>query len=321
MYKHRLFFFLLLSCLSAFALSAEDKSVDYPAAPDAAVRYVAGELVQMNGGVLWEALPESYRSDIVGFVRSASKQVDAENYERSNKLLGRIASVMDNKREFILNTNIGGSLAEEEKAAIKVALPLLSELLHNVSGGATATYEGLLKFDGKRFFDDTVGSFLRFIDAASKLAGEELSMSSLQDIKVKVLTQEKESALLEIALPGKAPEVENFVLVEERWLPESLVEKWADGMAEARASLDRVTAEEVEANKVQTAMILGILEGVLSQIESAESQESFDLSLKSAAMPLIGLFMMSGQSGIGTPAAPAVPTAPELPSPKADPAK
>ena len=48
-----------------------------------------------------------------------------------------------------------------------------------------------------------------------------------------------------------------------------------------------------------------MVEGVLTQIEAAETQEQFDQALQGAMMPLMGIMMM-GQ-GMGAPAAPVTP--------------
>jgi len=68
------------------------------------------------------------------------------------------------------------------------------------------------------------------------------------------------------------------------------------------------------AQKPQIMGVLTMIDGVLTQIAAAETQEQFDQSLKGAMMPIMGLIMM-GQ-GMGAPAAP-VPAAPgSIPSVK-----
>ena len=64
--------------------------------------------------------------------------------------------------------------------------------------------------------------------------------------------------------------------------------------------------------------VLTMIDGVLTQIAAAETQEQFDQSLQGAMMPIMGLMMM-GQSmggGMSAPAAP-MPAAPSsMPSVK-----
>lgn len=313
--KHCFFSFVVGFSLVA-GLPAKESN--FPEAPDAAVRHVAGQLAEMNGGVLWDALPESYQGDLTKLARLASEKIDAGNYGRVFKLAGRIAELMDNKAGFIRNSKIGGSLPEENLADLDVALPLLSTLLSDLADSPIATHAGLQSFDGKQFFSGTVSHLLRFIESASALgAGEAFSVGDLSQLKVKVLSQDGSTASLETVLPGNEPEREDYELVEGRWLPRSLTGQWAEGMANVKRSLDSVTAEQAEANKAQAGMILGVLEGVLTGIESAETQEAFDQALQSATLPLMGILMMSGQSGFGMPAAPVPPTVPEPLSPKA----
>lgn len=273
-------------------VTASETASEYPQAPDAAVRYVAKELSKMNGSILWDALPMSYQSDIRDLASQASEKIDADNYEGVFKLIGRIGRVMDQKTEFILNTDMGGGLPEEELAKLETAFPLVSGLLIEISSGPLGKHTGLREFDGQAF-GQLVSSFLSFVDAASAFDSEQaFSVENLSELKVKVIRQDAHTASLETTLLGSAPLAEDYVLVEGRWLPQSFIGQWSEALANANANLQLVTAEQVETNKAQVAMVLGLLEGVVAQIESADSQESFDRALQSATIPLMGMFMM-----------------------------
>lgn len=273
-------------------VTASETASEYPQAPDAAVRYVAKELSKMNGSILWDALPMSYQSDIRDLASQASEKIDADNYEGVFKLIGRIGRVMDQKTEFILNTDMGGGLPEEELAKLETAFPLVSGLLIEISSGPLSKHTGLREFDGQAF-GQLVSSFLSFVDAASAFDFEQaFSVENLSELKVKVIRQDAHTASLETTLLGSAPLAEDYVLVEGRWLPQSFIGQWSEALANANANLQLVTAEQVETNKAQVAMVLGLLEGVVAQIESADSQESFDRALQSATIPLMGMFMM-----------------------------
>ena len=288
-------------------------STSYPDEPDAAVRFVANQLAAMNGEVLWDALPESYQADITNLAKRSSEKIDAENYGRTFVLLARIAGLIENKSDFICHTKLGGGLPEESLPEIKRALPLLSTLLRDFSTGAISTHAGLQDFDGRVFFEEFTTGLLRFIEASANLdAASTFSISDLASLEVKVVEQDVNTASLETVLPGSAPEREDYVRVEDRWLPLPFAEMWGAEISKANSSLQAVTAEQVNANKVQAGMILGILEGVMSQIEGADSQESFDRALQGAVIPIMGMLMMGGDSGLGSgnPAAQDAVTAP-----------
>ena len=54
--------------------------------------------------------------------------------------------------------------------------------------------------------------------------------------------------------------------------------------------------------------VITMFEGILTQIEAAETQEQFDQALQGAMMPIMGLMMMQG--GMGGGSEPAMPVAP-----------
>lgn len=91
-------------------------------------------------------------------------------------------------------------------------------------------------------------------------------------------------------------------------MPADIASEWATEIAESTAGLEAMSSEDVAAQKPQIMGVLTMIDGVLTQIAAAETQEQFDQSLKGAMMPLMGLMMM-GQGMGGAPAAP-LPAAP-----------
>ena len=280
----------------------------YPQAPDAAVRYIANELSDANGLVLWDALPASYQAEISDLAHRASEKIDAQNYERAFSLIEQIARILESKGEFILNTKLGGGLPEEELPNFQAALPLMGSLLDDLSSSKLATHAGLREFNGDAF-GQLVLSLLRFIDVATAFDPKQaFYLSGLSDLEVKVVSQEAKSTTLQITLPGGEPMIENYTLVEGRWLPQPFIKQWQEGMANANKSLQLLSTEQMQTNQAQAAMILGLLEGVVAKIDFSETQESFDRALQSAVMPMMGILMMSGQSVIN-PSSSAAPAA------------
>ena len=80
-------------------------------------------------------------------------------------------------------------------------------------------------------------------------------------------------------------------------MPSDMASEWTETIAETRASIEAQTDEDLEGQKMQAMGVLTMVDGALTQIESAETQEQFDQSLKGAAMPLMGIMMMFNQEG------------------------
>ena len=303
---------------SALVFTACGKKTEdaIPAAPDAAIQTVITEFAQGNGGILWEAMPASYQSDVTTLVKLAGTKVDPEVYDKSFATIGRLAEVVDQQKAFILNTSFLEGRSAEEMAELEAALPSIVGVINTLTQSELASSTGLLNFDGQAFFDTTVSTLAGYIEELSVLAGEEYVLSDYANSVVSVVEADDLQATLLMAIPGEEPVEQEFTKVEGRWVPADMASEWAAELAEATAELEATSPEDMAAQKPQIMGVLTMIDGVLTQIAAAETQEQFDQSLQGAMMPLMGIMMMGQGMGMGAPAAP-MPAAPSsMPSVK-----
>lgn len=286
--------------LSAIILTACDKqSTDAPVlpdAPDAAIQAVITEFAKGNGGILWEAMPLSYQRDVTGLAKLAGTKVDPEVYDKCFALLARLADVADQQKAFILNSTFLDTVTAEERAQMEAALPAVIGLLKTVATCDLASSIGLQNFDGQSFFGTTVSKLTEYFESLAQLAGEESPLSDYSKTEVSLVSVDALQATLSVVLPGQAPAEHDFTKVGQRWVPVEVANQWAAEIAESTANLEAISTEQTAAQKPQIMSVLTMVDGVLTQIAAAETQEQFDQSLKGAMMPLMGMMMMMGQS-------------------------
>lgn len=298
---------LLAACGQQAGDAAADSGVVIPDEPAAAIETIAKELAAGNGGVLWQAMPTTYQTDVNAIAQLAGSKIDAEVYDQSFGLLGRLAEVADKQKEFILKTELGGAQSEEQIAKIEAAWPSIIGLVRTITSSPIASSAGLQSFDGQAFFNDTISDLLGHSEALSTLSDDAMPLSSFKDVVVKTLESSENAATLEMTAPDGTVETESFTKVDGRWVPVDMAADWQETMANARGQLEAITAEQVAQNKPQIMQVVGMLNGVLTQIEAAETQEQFDQALQGAMMPLMGLMMMQQNMGGGQQSAPAMP--------------
>ncbi len=301
---------------SALLFSACSKPAQdaIPAAPDAAIQTVITEFAQGNGGILWQAMPATYQSDVTTLVKLAGTKVDAEVYDKSFATIGRLAEVVNQQKAFILGSSFLEGRSAEEMAELETALPSVVGVINTLTQSELASSTGLLNFDGQAFFDTTVSKIAGYAEALAVMAGEEYVLSDYVNTVVSVVESDDLTATLLTTLPGQEPVEQAFTKVEDRWVPTDIASEWAAQIAEGTAELEATSAEDIAAQKPQIMGVLTMVDGVLTQIAAAETQEQFDQSLQGAMMPLMGLMMM-GQ-GMGAPAAPMPANPSSMPSVK-----
>ena len=283
----------------------EATAVTIPDAPDAAIQTVITEFAKGNGGIIWQAMPTSYQTDVSDLLHLTGSKIDPELYDKSFATIARLAEVIDQQQALILNSSFMQGRSAEEMAQLEAALPSIVGLLGAITSSELASSTGLLNFNGQDFFDTTVSQFTRYAETLGQLAGEESMLSNYMNTVVTVVEADDLQATLLTTVPGKEPVEQAFSKVEQRWVPSEMASDWVAKIAEATAELEATSMQDIAANKPQMMGVLTMIDGVLAQIAAAETQEQFDQSLKGAMMPLMGLMMM-GQ-GMGGSAAPAAP--------------
>lgn len=301
----------MTACGGSETAETASAEVSIPDAPDAAIEMIAKELAEGNGGILWKAMPASYQDDLNSIVRIAGAKVDPELYNKSFALIGRLAEVADKQKTFILNTELGGKQPEEQIAKVEAAWPSIIGSVATITSSPLASVEGLQAFEGQAFFDNTVSKLIAYIEDLAILSGEP---NPLQLGTVEVLESAEDTAVLEMTSPNGSVETEAFTKVEGRWVPTEMATEWAASMVEAKVQLESISPEQIAQNKPQMMGVLAMAEGILTQIEAAETQEQFDQALQGAMMPLMGLMMMQQGMGGGqsAPAMPAMPVSPSI---------
>ena len=185
----------------------------------------------------------------------------------------------------------------EELSQLEAALPSVVGFIDTIASSEIASKEGVLDFDGQAFFDTTVSKCVGYLDAIGQLVGEETKLSDFAATDVSIVEADEQQATLLVAVPGDQPQEQVFTRVEGRWVPSDIASEWTETIAETRASIEAQTDEELEGQKMQAMGVLTMIDGTLTQIESAETQEQFDQSLKGAVMPFVGMMMMFDQQG------------------------
>lgn len=278
----------LAACLMAVVAVAagcgQDPSVQVPGTPDGTVETVSASLADGQPGVLWNALPASYQSDVNELIEAFADSVDAEVYNKSFALIAQLGNVLSAKKEFILNSEVLRMGAPVDLAEIGDEWDTLVAMVNAVTTSELRSVESLRQLDVGRFLSTTGATVMRHGLRLGELSGEEdfQYIARLKEIKTEVLSSEEDRAVVRVTLPdGETDEVE-LSRVDGKWLPTEVVEGWDEGVAEMRQMIAEMNSSEY---RMQFMMGLSMFETVLTALERAGGQDEFD----SAVMQVLAM--------------------------------
>jgi hypothetical protein len=238
-------------------------------------------------------MPTSYQTDINAIAQLAGSKVDPEIYDKSFGLFGRFAEVADKQKSFILNTKLGGELAAEQIAEIEAAWPSIIGSIQTIVTSSISSSAGLRAFDGQGFSEQTLPALFKYSNDLAAISKEENPFGSLEFDRLKTIENADTAAVIEITFTNGDVETEDFIKVENRWVPTEMATNWSTQIADTEKKLEAISSEEMAKNKPQIMGVITMLDGILTQLEKAETQEQFDQALRGAMMP-IGMLIMQG---------------------------
>ncbi len=262
----------LLGCDDAKAGKAE-----VPSTPDGTVRAVANGLQADQPRVVWDALPDTYQQDVTDLIHTAAEKMDAELYDKVFGVLRKTTTVLKEKKHFILESSLAkkdvehvGNIQESWDAAVGIADAIVQSDLARV--------ESLKTLDPGAFLATSGGTILRHMRQLSEVnpqaAGTEFT--KLQQVQVRLVKQEGQTATVELMVPGERAEQMAFVKVGGKWLPEPMVSAWKTTMQEAKQRIAAVEPAQMQQYKLQTMMALAMIETFVDRLALAKTQEEFD---------------------------------------------
>jgi hypothetical protein len=271
-----------------------------PETPDGTVLAVAKHLADHDPGILWEALPASYRTDITDLTRAFAGAMDAELYDRSMALLRRTVEVLQEKQPIILaSRTVTGTGVDV--AALERGMTGALAAGHALLTSPVATLEGLGAIDWKPFLGTTGAQLMALADATPAAGAEEAAeqpLAMLRSLEVATVSATADAAVLRLSSGDREPKEIKLTRVEGRWVPTEMAEQWPQRVAEAKAKLAELTPERFAELKPQALMGLAMAEGFVGQVAAIQTPEQFDAAVGPMIEAVMGNLAFLPQGGM-----------------------
>lgn len=276
------------------AVSLPSLAVDVPSTPDGTVRAVAEGLADRHPEVLWQALPPTYQKDITELTHAFAERMDPEVWEAVFALGSRTAGLLRDKKDIILSSSMVQTAGEEHQQ-IEGGWDEMVSMLDSFFTSGVSSLDTLKTIDLEQYIATTGRDLLDLAAEKSKADGDDTFdrefTQKLRQTKVEVISSEGDSATLRMTAPDEEPEEMQLTRVEGRWVPSDMAKDWDQNVAEAKQKLAALTAEEIQQGSMQAMMMIGMVDGVLAELETVETAEEFEQAIQGLLAPFLGGMM------------------------------
>lgn len=287
-----------LSMLTALMGSGTVADAAFPSTPDATVLHVSRQLAEGHPEVLWNALPPSYREDLTGLTHDFAGKMDPEVWNRTFAVTTKAVKLLKDKKALFFQTSFF-NMAGEKKDEIAGNWDTVTTTLDTLLSSDVSSLEKLQQIDWKHYLATTGAKLMKIAKEASAAtrdnAYEKDFLARVRGMTVKVKESSGDSATLVVSSPNEEPEDMKLMRVEGRWVPVEMAEEWEKKMTDARAKVEALTPEAMAQQKMQFMMFLGMAEGMIDQLNQAQSAEQLEQMLGG----IFGQFMKSGPASAG----------------------
>ena len=274
----------LFTGLAAFLASC-GSDVSVPDDAKGTAETIISKLAENKPQVLWSALPESYQKDANEVARSAIASLDAEVYDKVVGILKKANKILTEKKEFILKNEQLGLLAKDMDD-VSANWDAFTELVAILLDSQLGTYQKAKNIDLGGLLAETGSNLMGKLATISALADEDKwqteFVAKLKAVKIEEASTSGEESLLQVTDPDGKVEEQTWVKVEGKWIPKEVKDGWMANIAKAKERIATQSAEK-EQNKMGAMLVLGMVEGVLDQLDKASTQEDFEAAIEGLA--------------------------------------
>ena len=282
-------------CAGLVVLAAVAPAWAAPSAEEAVAEVCKG-LGQANARVVWDALPASYQEDVAFLVHTGATKIDPALWRKTFELGQKLVDILKTKKEWILANPMLQQAGPERLEPIKAGYDDAVGMLALLVNSELADLDKVKKLDIGKFAGGTGSKLIKRVMALQQAVGSDdgPELAKLADAKVTQIDLAGGVATLKLQMPdgdGVHEEVEQFVQVGDKWVPQKMAAGWQAGIADAKAKLLAMDPKPDPAKTQQQLAMLNMVGAQLDLLAQTETAEQFNGQLGA----IMGFAMMQIQ--------------------------
>ncbi len=276
---------LAAGLVATLAVNAEPAA---GADPLATVRHAFNAVESNQPDRLWDLLPASYQHDMQALMVAFATTADADTWNRVRNLLARFSRALDKQNELVFGAVAQRKpMTDAEAARLREWIAAVSKLSGYLAVNPITDRErwqqgrlrDLLAVEGRALI-----VLLQTLSESMPDADDNLWQKT-RDANVELLSIDGDEASVRVTIADDEDDI-TLKRVEGRWIPAEMAENWqqtAREMQQQIADMDPATPEGRQ-GRMQTQMVLGMIDGMLTHFEQAESEDELAQIVNSLLM-------------------------------------
>jgi hypothetical protein len=184
--------------------------------PEAAAKAILDGLKNSKPVVVWNAMDSAAQSNLNRIVRETAAAMDQEVWDRSVRNLKKFATLVETKKDFILDNPLWKTSKEIKLADVRANWDPAARLLKTIAESELTDREKLKTFDGGKFLEGTGAKIYAELRAASKLMKND-PLKKIDATNVVVENATPTTAKVTFQAPGEKPIHLKLSLNDEKW--------------------------------------------------------------------------------------------------------
>jgi len=171
-YKNRLFVVVSMAAVVGVIACGQNSAVaeqGIPSTPDGTVKYVASKLADGNPEVIWEALPDRYRTDINDITHQFADKMDPEVWDKTFAVTRKAATVLQDKKDLFLGSQMM-AMAQDKQDEIAENWDTVALVLSTLASSDLGNLDALKTIDWGTFMATTGKQLMKIASEASAKA-------------------------------------------------------------------------------------------------------------------------------------------------------
>ncbi len=231
--------------------------------------------------MIFDLLPASYQNDIENIVVAIAQNADVETWNQARNLIAKFSRVLMRQQDLLTTVLIKHIPATDDPRSLKDGIKALSAMTGHLAASGISDLERLQQGNLRQLLatdGHALMAALEKVAGAAPDTGDRTDLwASARTATVELLNADENTATVRTIVGDETEDID-LVRIDGRWIPAEMADGWQESMSEMRrniAAMDMSTPKGQQ-QKQMAAMMLGMADGILSQIEQAKTVEDID---------------------------------------------